>query len=114
MTVLSKSPSAITLEIFIDPDLFWFQGHFENLPILAGVAQIDWVITFFQKYISPHLTFSGIQQVKYQQPIFPNELISLSIIQQSESSLLFEYKCNDNIKSKGKLNLTPKNNDSSK
>ena len=34
----------IQLKLKIDEDLFWFQGHFEQHPILAGVVQVDWVI----------------------------------------------------------------------
>ena len=103
--VLTISDETLELKLTIDSDLFWFLGHFEKYPILAGVVQIDWVIYYFNKYLDPNKKFNGLVNVKFQQPIMPNEVIYLSInYDKDKSILLFQYEAND-VKSKGKMKL---------
>lgn len=102
-----QSSIHVTLQITIEPDLFWFQGHFDTFPLLAGVAQIDWVMHYFAQYIRDDLQFNGIQQVKFQQPIVPNDVITLTLDAPSDTLLTFEFKA-DATKSKGKIRLKPK------
>lgn len=107
ITVISLSAQKAVFKFTIDPDLFWFKGHFDDFPLLAGVAQIDWVMMLLKKHFPEAGHFSGIQQVKYQQPIFPKEEIMLTLSLNEDHSLLtFEYQNKFDIKSVGKINLT--------
>jgi 3-hydroxymyristoyl/3-hydroxydecanoyl-(acyl carrier protein) dehydratase len=36
----------LTLRLHVVADLFWFRGHFPTLPILPGVAQLDWALHY--------------------------------------------------------------------
>ena len=36
--------ATLTLRLHADAELFWFRGHFPTLPILPGVAQLDWAL----------------------------------------------------------------------
>ena len=44
---------SVTLILQIDAGLFWFQGHFPHLPILPGVAQLDWVMHYGVSLLAP-------------------------------------------------------------
>lgn len=106
ITTLSLSEYNMQFQFSVNPDLFWFEGHFDDFPILAGVAQIDWVMMLVKQYFPNSGHFSGIQQVKYQQPIFPKEVITLTIELNSEKSILtFEYENDRETKSSGKIKL---------
>lgn len=60
---------------------------------------------FFEEFISKNFQFKGIQQVKYQQPIFPLDTVMLSITLEAKNILSFEFKSPQGTKSKGKLTL---------
>ena len=93
------------MKLIIEPDLFWFKGHFEKYPILAGVVQVDWVIHYFHEFMNADKIFDGLVNVKFQQPIIPNEEIILSIEYGKEKNYVtFQYEAND-VKSKGKMRL---------
>lgn len=95
----------LQLKLFIDSDLFWFKGHFDQYPILAGVVQVDWVIHYFNQFLNSEKKFDGLVNVKFQQPIIPNEEILLTLNYNREKDfLLFQYEAQD-IKSKGKMKL---------
>ena len=95
----------IQLKLKIDEDLFWFQGHFEQHPILAGVVQVDWVIHYFHQFFDSEKNFDGLVNVKFQQPIIPNEEIVLTLEYDKEKKyLVFQYEARD-VKSKGKMRL---------
>lgn len=99
------SEQKIQLKLKIDEDLFWFKGHFDQYPILAGVVQVDWVIHYFHQFMSSEKFFDGLVSVKFQQPIIPNEEVLLTIEYEKEKNyLLFQYEARD-VKSKGRMRL---------
>lgn len=102
---LLMSEQKIQLKLRIDEDLFWFNGHFDQYPILAGVVQVDWVIHYFHQFMSSNKVFDGLVNVKFQQPIIPNEEIILTIEHEKDKNyLLFQYEAKD-VKSKGRMRL---------
>ena len=36
----------VRLQLWLDPDLPWFTGHFPGAPLLPGVTQIHWVMHY--------------------------------------------------------------------
>lgn len=45
----------IILELLVDDNLFWFDGHFSHQPILPGVAQLDWVMHYGTEILVPQV-----------------------------------------------------------
>lgn len=45
-----------TLTLKVDADLTDFKGHFKGFPILPGVTQIDWALTYAVKSWAYRLT----------------------------------------------------------
>ena len=37
-------PQEMEIVLYLDPMLYWFNGHFAVQPLLPGVAQLDWVM----------------------------------------------------------------------
>ncbi|TCV95435.1 ApeI family dehydratase [Biostraticola tofi] len=81
------------LELLLTPSLFWFRGHFSQLPILPGVAQVDWVLHYARHTGLICGQFGGIENVKFQYPVRPGQRLLLSLEwRQPQRQLQFRYQ----------------------
>ncbi len=102
--------AALTLRLHVAADLFWFRGHFPTLPILPGVAQLDWVLHYALTRLAPGKAFAAIDNIKFQQPVPPNAELELHLHWQADKSLLsFSYQLINGdsaaVASSGKIRL---------
>lgn len=94
-TLLSSTLDGVELVLDVNPDLFWFKGHFPVQPILPGVAQIDWVMHYAKQYLTAGYQFERIVQVKFKKPVLPNTQLRLSLHWQLDRRLLtFDFEKN--------------------
>ena len=106
--VLSKhrQDHCVTLELLLPAELFWFRGHFPEQPILPGVTQLNWVMTFAREELQLSANFAGFDVVKFQQPLLPGQQVTLSIDWIPEKhKLLFSYQRGEKQASSGKISL---------
>ena len=101
----------VVLELRIDRELFWFNGHFSRQPILPGVAQLDWVMHYGTELLAPSGCFSAIDNIKFQQPVLPGYRLRLTLLWHVlKQQLTFTYHILDGdterIASSGKIKLT--------
>lgn len=83
----------VTLEICPSRDLFQFQGHFPEYPILPGVAQLDWAVRLAARYFNTPIVASEIAQLKYRQFIMPETKLSLSLeYDRQKGQVKFNYQ----------------------
>ncbi|WP_347253807.1 hydroxymyristoyl-ACP dehydratase [Leminorella grimontii] len=98
--------SNATFHFTLSPQLFWFKGHFPEQALLPGVTQIHWVLHYAREAFALDLSFSGIDVVKFQRPLFPNEDIVLTLAWDDEKKKLnFQYGCQGAIASSGRISL---------
>lgn len=96
----------LTFTLRLQPDLFWFEGHFPELAILPGVAQVNWVMAFASRDFPQMGTFHGIEVLKFQKPLFPREQVELRIEWLKEKQrLVFSYQVGQQVASSGKVIL---------
>jgi acyl-CoA synthetase (AMP-forming)/AMP-acid ligase II len=90
---------------FIPPrDLVYFSGHFRDLPILAGVVQIDWVIAYGRQCFDLPLVFRGIHALKFQRIIAPEKPFTLELNHEpGKSSLSFKITSRVGTHTSGRL-----------
>jgi 3-hydroxymyristoyl/3-hydroxydecanoyl-(acyl carrier protein) dehydratases len=103
-------PQALSIVLHLDPDLFWFQGHFDVQPLLPGVAQLDWVMHYATTLLAPGYRFHSIQNVKFQAPLLPETTVTLELSWHAEKQLLtFSYQRHEGVArhpaSSGKIRL---------
>ncbi len=77
--LLKKNDQTAILELTIPQNLFYFDGHFPNAPILPGVVQIDWAIHYGRQCFDLPLYFRGLQVLKFQRVIQPGMTITLEL-----------------------------------
>lgn len=56
-----------------------FDGHFPQLPILAGVIQVDWALRLAQRYFPVKGHFSDLRQLRFQRILRPDDEITLTL-----------------------------------
>ncbi len=47
----------LEIVLHLRADLFWFRGHFAVQPLLPGVAQIDWAMSYALTLLAPGWRF---------------------------------------------------------
>ncbi|MFE8101148.1 hydroxymyristoyl-ACP dehydratase [Brenneria goodwinii] len=105
---ITQQQADITL--LADPCLFWFKGHFPQLPLLPGVAQLDWALRYGIELLAPGWQFSAVENIKFQQPILPGKTLRLSLTWNvGKQWLTFSYQILDDdavrTASSGKIKL---------
>lgn len=97
---------SVTLQLTLQPEMFWFKGHFPEQAILPGVAQLNLVMHYAKTLLNVDLPFKGMDVVKFQRPLFPNESVELIINWHPENhKLSFQYRCDDLPASSGRITL---------
>ncbi|OCG21455.1 MULTISPECIES: ApeI family dehydratase [unclassified Gilliamella] len=76
---INISNNSANIELTISPDLFWFEGHFKSQPLLPGVAQLNWVIYYTQKYFDDSLCLLSVDVIKFQCPVIPEDRLMLHL-----------------------------------
>lgn len=81
------------------PDtLFYFQGHFDKLPILAGVVQINWAVEYAEKYFNISIGNIRLRNIKFFKPIPPIKNIVIKLEKNNKDMIHFSYSILDEEK----------------
>jgi 3-hydroxymyristoyl/3-hydroxydecanoyl-(acyl carrier protein) dehydratase len=90
--LVERESHRAVLELSAPRDLCYFNGHFPGMPVLAGVVQIHWAITYGRQYFDLPPVFRGIHGLKLQRIIGPEEPFTLELIHEpTKSSLFFKF-----------------------
>lgn len=88
----TREGDKVSMVLYVPATLAHFAGHFPGLPILPGVAQIDWAIRYARKYFGPLAESYGIDALKCRAPVLPETRLTLELAyDKARSSLRFEY-----------------------
>jgi acyl-coenzyme A synthetase/AMP-(fatty) acid ligase len=102
--LLKNGAQRAVLELTAPSDLFYFDGHFPGMPILAGVVQIDWVIACGRQYFDLPPVFRGIRALKFQRIIAPEKPFTLELVHEpGKSSLSFKITSRVGTHTSGRL-----------
>ncbi len=107
-TLVSKSldGETATLQLWLDPELVWFAGHFPGAPLLPGVAQLHLAIGYACEQWAIEERFSGLEMLKFQRPLQPGNEVELQLSWQPEQrKLQFCYRLDGETASSGRVKL---------
>ena len=76
---VQRAPDSVLLELVPRRELLYFDGHFTDAPILPGVAQVDWAITFGRRYFALPRRFRALHALKFQHVIMPDVVVRLTL-----------------------------------
>mgnify|MGYP000489404519 CR=1 FL=1 len=94
----------VELQLHIPSDLDYFNGHFPNAPILAGVVQLHWAVEYSkQKFSLTELEVKNIEVLKFQVVIIPGQKLNLSLTQKSPNKIVFSYTSDKGQHASGRI-----------
>ena len=106
MSQSQQDEKSIALQLFIPKEIEYFQGHFPDAPLLPGVVQVDWAISFACEFLGvTKKEILSIEQVKFSKAILPEREVTLSL-QLEVNKLNFKYFHKDNVYSSGKIRVS--------
>jgi 3-hydroxymyristoyl/3-hydroxydecanoyl-(acyl carrier protein) dehydratase len=89
---VARDSDKVCIEFDIQPDLVWFDGHFPECPILPGVVQTHWAITYGCEHYGIGGQFTRLGNVKFMKVIVPGMRVTLELKFESAKRLLnFRY-----------------------
>ncbi len=97
-----KEDNSITFRLIFLGNSNFFKGHFEDLPILAGVVQLFYVDFFSKLAYNLDCHCGQIRRVKFANIIKPNQIIDLELTK-TDTGISFKYKDENKTYSSGIL-----------
>ena len=100
---LDVAPNGYALVLDIHAGIRWFDGHFPQQPVLAGIVQTHWA-TEFGKFLFPlGDKFVRIDNLKFQTVVLPGQELTLLLEHLPNSGALkFRYVQDELNYSEGK------------
>ncbi len=97
---------SVELDLMITDDLPVLAGHFPTMPVVPGVAQLDWAMALAAQHLGLAIRSAQQFQVKFSNLLRPDTLVTLQLRHRTEARRLhFEYRAGDTIFSSGSIAL---------
>jgi acyl-coenzyme A synthetase/AMP-(fatty) acid ligase/3-hydroxymyristoyl/3-hydroxydecanoyl-(acyl carrier protein) dehydratase len=98
--------SHVELDLYISRDLPQLDGHFPDLPIVPGVALVDWAVRFTSRYLKLGDGVARALQVKFRRIVSPDTEVTLTLEHQaSRHRLAFTYRQSEQILASGSFRV---------
>lgn len=82
----------VVLQLFVPKNLDYFNGHFPDAPILAGVVQLHWAVEYTKEHFDlTELDVKNIEVLKFQVVIIPGQQLTLTLTRKAANKVLFSY-----------------------
>ncbi|TAK91859.1 MAG: hypothetical protein EPO06_03950 [Burkholderiaceae bacterium] len=82
----------VVIEMDIPASLPHFSGHFDDHPILPGIAQLDWAIALAREVFPLPQKFQSVERLKFNAPVFPPNRLQLTLeYQAAQGQFNFSY-----------------------
>lgn len=99
-------PDGLELELFLPASLAPLEGHFPGMPIVPGVAQIDWAAKLAARHLGAGDGVARNFQVKFRRVTVPDATVTLTLRHvAARRRLTFEYRSADEVLTSGSIAL---------
>jgi 3-hydroxymyristoyl/3-hydroxydecanoyl-(acyl carrier protein) dehydratase len=79
MTGETRGSRRIERKLEVPDDLVYFQGHFEDFPVVAGVVQLRWAMDAARELLGEPPRVRGIEALKFPDPLLPGQPFALAV-----------------------------------
>ena len=94
----------VLLTLRIPEQLAYFSGHFDKIPIVPGVVQIQWAVHYARQYFGITGVFSHMEVVKFKELLLPGQSLNLNLsYQEADRKLIFCYHSETTEFSSGRI-----------
>lgn len=99
-----QSEDQVILQLVVSEDLDYFQGHFPQAPILAGVVQLHWAVEYAKsKFDLQSFDVKNTEVLKFQVVIVPGQPLTLTLTKKSANKVLFSYQSDKGQHASGRI-----------
>ena len=91
----------VALDLRITSDLAPLAGHFPGLPIVPGVALVDWAVRLAVRHVGFLDDGAARLQIKFRRVLRPDGDVTLTLRKVSDRCVRFEYRHLDTVFSSG-------------
>ena len=81
--------SAMEMTLKFSSDEPFFKGHYPDFPVTPGVMLIDRAVAAAKRMLGRDFVLKGIRKVKFSNPVFPDEAVSLKMESRGESEISY-------------------------
>ena len=82
----------------------FFNGHFPDAPILAGVVQLHWAVEYSkQHFLLTQIEVKNIEVLKFQVVIVPGQNLTLTLVKKAANKVLFSYASDKGQHASGRI-----------
>jgi 3-hydroxymyristoyl/3-hydroxydecanoyl-(acyl carrier protein) dehydratase len=93
-----------TLTLQVPDDLAYFPGHFPQAPVLPGVVQVAWALTFAAQRFGTPARCRVMEALKFQRLLRPGDRVALTLRHDvARHKVHFAYRAGDTACSSGRL-----------
>ena len=86
------SDRTITAEVQVPTDCVWFDGHFPNMPILPGIAQLTLVVDLLKRALKRPVVIQSVSRVRFKQMIRPDDTIAVSLSPTDKDAATYGFR----------------------
>jgi len=96
--------NSVSLSCIIPENLDYFNGHFPQAPILAGVVQLHWAVEFAkQKFSFTDHSVKNLEVLKFQEVIVPGQTLEIILTKKNNEKVLFSYQSEKGQHASGRI-----------
>jgi 3-hydroxyacyl-[acyl-carrier-protein] dehydratase len=92
ITRIQHVDGMITACIQLPADSIWFDGHFPEMAILPGVAQLAMIVEVLNVVLGKPVRVTDVSRVRFKQAIMPAEQIDVLISPKENDPLTYGFR----------------------
>lgn len=92
------------IQAVIPKNLLYFEGHFDDNPVLPGVVQVNWASVFGRRAFTISGIVKQLEVIKFQHLIFPLDEITITLrYDETKRKLSFKYESERGVHASGRI-----------
>jgi 3-hydroxyacyl-[acyl-carrier-protein] dehydratase len=91
-TKIKRVDGMITACVQVPADSIWFDGHFPEIAVLPGVAQLAIIAEVLGEALETQVRIRGVNRVRFKQAIMPGESIDVQITPKENDTLSYGFR----------------------
>lgn len=103
--ILSSSDinNGVLLQLKIQAELSYFQGHFPAYPVVPGVVQLRWIESLARKFNLVDGEFQRVDKLKFMRVMSEDYEVELELSKPKPDTVQFKYSSEHGIHASGKM-----------
>lgn len=102
--LIENHEDTVVLSLTIPANLYYFEGHFPDAPILAGVIQVHWAMEYIQEHFNLKIEdHKSVDALKFQVIIAPEYQVKLTLKKMSDTKVSFNYSSEHGAHTSGRV-----------